>query len=614
DVTIPTRSLVALRESNERFRLMLDEAPIGMALVALDGRFTRVNSVLCEILGYARQELTQLTFQEITHPADLAIDVSLSQQLVRGEIPRYQLENRYIHKNGSSVDALLSVSLLRESDGTPLYYIVQIEDVTERKLAEAALRRSEEQFRELIERLPDGVFVHRKGRLIYANEALARLLHYASARSLAGAPMSHFYHPEDIALVEGRAEDAEHGGAVTPQELRMVRSNCSICFVETTSIRIRFEEEPATVVVVRDLTDRKRVEQVREESLQKLRAVLDLAPVGIMLRSENGNWEGNKRANELHGRSIEGTIALDTYSDALLDPEAKPFAIRDLPGERAFQGERIERVEMRLRRPDGRLVPVLVNAAPLPAIGGAPSAVVTLEDISPFKELEQLRIEWSSLIAHDLRQPLSSISLCAQLVAEHATTAPAVKRRMQQIRDLSRRLSRMVQDLLDFSRLEAHKLTLDRQPIDLLETVRDAIEINKLEACGRPIELQVHGERARVSGDADRLAQVLDNLLSNAIKYGAPGTPIIVDMMTESNVVTVSVTNHGPGILPEQVPQLFARFQRARESKGEGVKGIGLGLYITKELVSAHGGRIWVESVPGDTTMFRFTLPLAGPC
>jgi PAS domain S-box-containing protein len=131
-----------LRESEERFRLTIEDAPIGMALVALDGRFVRVNHALCEITGYSPEELTARTFQAITHPDDVEADVAASGRLTRGEILRYRTEKRYLRKDGSAVDVQLNVSVLRSPSGAPLYYISQIEDITERKHAEAALRRA----------------------------------------------------------------------------------------------------------------------------------------------------------------------------------------------------------------------------------------------------------------------------------------------------------------------------------------------------------------------------------------------------------------------------------------------------------------------------------------
>jgi len=136
----------ALRESEARFRLALDEAPIGVALVGLDGRFLRVNNVLCEIVGYSSEELIRLTLQAITHPEDVETDTALAQQLARGEIPRYQSSKRYLRKDGAAVDILLSCSVVRSPDGAPLYLIAHVEDVTERKRAEERLHQAQERF------------------------------------------------------------------------------------------------------------------------------------------------------------------------------------------------------------------------------------------------------------------------------------------------------------------------------------------------------------------------------------------------------------------------------------------------------------------------------------
>jgi PAS domain S-box-containing protein len=171
DVTERKRAEQALQESEERFRLTIDEAPIGMALVALDGRFVRVNRALCEIVGYSSTELTGLTFEAISHPDGLDLDLAARGQLARGEIPRYHREKRYIRKDGTIVDVLLNVSTLRSRDGAPLYFISQIEDITARKRAEEVLQRSERELRELAESMPQIVWAtSADGRNIYFNQ------------------------------------------------------------------------------------------------------------------------------------------------------------------------------------------------------------------------------------------------------------------------------------------------------------------------------------------------------------------------------------------------------------------------------------------------------------
>jgi PAS domain S-box-containing protein len=174
-----------LRESEERFRLTTEEAPIGMALVALDGHFVRVNRALCEIVGYSAAELMSLRFQAITHPDDLATDVAIADRLARGEIPRYHFEKRYIRKDGAIVDALLSVSILRGRDGAPLYYISQIQDITERKRLELDLRLSEAKSSGIVSISADAIIcTDENQRITLFNEGAETAFGYSQAEVL----------------------------------------------------------------------------------------------------------------------------------------------------------------------------------------------------------------------------------------------------------------------------------------------------------------------------------------------------------------------------------------------------------------------------------------------
>jgi signal transduction histidine kinase len=167
----------------------------------------------------------------------------------------------------------------------------------------------------------------------------------------------------------------------------------------------------------------------------------------------------------------------------------------------------------------------------------------------------------------------------------------------------------MINDLLDVSRLEAHHLKLNRREVVLQPLVREIAGqlANVLE--GRPLRVIEPKAPLLLRLDPDRLMQILGNLLSNAVKYGAAGTPIVLRIDEQPTSLRFAVTNFGHGIPPEQLPRLFSRFERSWAATESGVSGIGLGLYITKGLIEAHGGRIWVESTPGATTTFSFELP-----
>jgi PAS domain S-box-containing protein len=177
-----------LRESEERFRLTIEEAPIGMALVALDGRFVRVNQALCEITGYGPDELTRRRSQDITHPGDVDTDVELALKLARGEIPRYQLEKRYVRKDGSPVDVMLGRSVLRGPDGAALYYIMQVEDITARKRAVEALRLSEAKFSGILSIAADAIISTDKDqRITFFNGGAQRIFGYTKREAIGTA-------------------------------------------------------------------------------------------------------------------------------------------------------------------------------------------------------------------------------------------------------------------------------------------------------------------------------------------------------------------------------------------------------------------------------------------
>jgi PAS domain S-box-containing protein len=146
-----------LHESEERFRHAFEYSAIGLALLEPDGTWMAVNKAVCDIVGYSEKELLKLTFQDITHPEDLSKDLDNVERLIRGEVTHYQMEKRYIHRDGRVVWILLTASLVRERDGSPAYFISQIEDITQRHEAEQVLKHQQEQLRLLIEHTPAAV-------------------------------------------------------------------------------------------------------------------------------------------------------------------------------------------------------------------------------------------------------------------------------------------------------------------------------------------------------------------------------------------------------------------------------------------------------------------------
>jgi signal transduction histidine kinase len=238
-------------------------------------------------------------------------------------------------------------------------------------------------------------------------------------------------------------------------------------------------------------------------------------------------------------------------------------------------------------------------------------AIVCFQDITPVKQLERLRVEWGSIVAHDLRQPLHMIAVYSSLLLRCVGGDFEARRSVEQIRGSVVRLNRMIGDLMDLSRLEAQRLELSLEKLHIPALVHAAVERIALDASDRDLKVRIHGELPLTEIDPDRIAQVMDNLLTNAIKYSQPDTPVVIDVASKEGEVSVAVTNQGQGIQRDDLPRLFHRFERSEAARHGAKGGVGLGLYITRGLVEAHGGRITVESIPGASTTFRFTLPAA---
>ena len=255
-----------LRESEERFRLTIDEAPIGMARVALDGRFLRVNHAFCEIVGYSADDLTALTWQAITHPDDLEADVAASRQLERGEIPRYKVEKRYIRKDRSIVDVQLSVSTLRNQNGVPLYFISQIEDITERKRAEKALRLSEAKFSGIVSIAADAIIsVDMDQRITIFNEGAERAFGH-SRTDVIGKPLELLI-PERLRAVHRQhfarfAAGTEASRTIDErQNVIGLRRNGEEFPGEASISKVDVDGVTLFSVVLRDITERKKTDE-----------------------------------------------------------------------------------------------------------------------------------------------------------------------------------------------------------------------------------------------------------------------------------------------------------------------------------------------------------------
>ncbi|MFH1791728.1 MAG: PAS domain S-box protein [Candidatus Omnitrophota bacterium] len=503
------RELEMLRESEERFRGAFETSAIGIALVSPEGKWLKVNNTLCEIVGYTEEELLTKTFQDITHPDDLDADLAHVRQMLDNKIRHYRMEKRYFHKDGRVVWILLSVSLVRDAGGKPLYFVAQIEDISDRKAYSAELEKINDKLRASMNKIQE-----RDQRLLDTSEELK-------------------------------------------------------------SEKIRLD------TIIRQMGE------------------------GVIVINEKKEIELiNNRAKEILGYGPHEEIPVGY----------RKFFILRLWKELEGTGERIVKKEIELQRP--REAVLLVVLARLALSSRNEGFVAVMRDITFEKRMEKMKSDFVANVSHEIRSPMvpmkDSLSL---LLDESAGPINDQQRKFLAIlKNNVDRLLRLVNDLLDMSKIEAGKMELKEEPLNLPALVKETAESVRVYAARKNITLAIESEEGLpvVTCDRDRITQVIINIVMNAFKFAPEGGRVEVSCKAYlkkngNSYVMVSVKDNGPGIKQDEAMALFDRFKQI--AMPERVQGTGLGLAISKAIIEMHKGAIWVESEPGRGSAFNFILP-----
>ena len=359
--------------------------------------------------------------------------------------------------------------------------------------------------------------------------------------------------------------------------------------------------------------------QDEKKARTDLETLINTSPVGVVVfDAQRGvpvsfNREAARIAGSLRmpDASLEDLLNIVTCRRA----DGREVTLEEIPLARALStGEIVRLEEIVLKVPDGRSVTALINATPIHSEEGeVETVVVTLQDMTPLREMERLRTEFMGMVSHELRAPLTSIKGSAiTLLDETSALDPAEMREFfRLISEQADRMRSLISDLLDVAYIETGTLSISPEPSDTARLVDEA-KILFLSAVRRnSIRIEFAPGLPQVMADRRRIVQVLYNLLSNAAKYSNDLSTISVSAVRETFQVAISVADEGRGIPAERLPFLFRRFSQIDGEERSGLAGSGLGLEICKGIVEAHGGRIWAESDgPGLGSRFTFTVPV----
>jgi two-component system phosphate regulon sensor histidine kinase PhoR len=400
------------------------------------------------------------------------------------------------------------------------------------------------------------------------------------------------------------------------------------------------------VVVWLDVTESRRLLAERrilaetEARLALLQTVLDELPSSVYLvRGQDARLVlANRAATTVWGAPwpLGQPMAdfLKENSIRIFSIEGHMLAPEELAALRAVQnGETVHHHQEVIRHPDGTTLPVLVNAVALDAqdLNVAPSdpqkyadteqepaAIVVTQDVTALKEAERLKDDFIGIAAHELRNPLAILKGYAQTLIIQTARGNGPKladwqiEALQSIDQSSLRLVELIDDLLDVTRLQAGRLEIHPEPTNLIALAKRTISRLQVTTDKHSLSLHTSLEHLVLNIDAQRIEQVLSNIISNAIKYSPDGGPIELSISEDKrkHIALIRVADHGIGIPVSQQAHVFGRFMRADNARLHGIGGTGLGLYISRELVERHGGRIWFESTETQGATFYIALSI----
>ena len=313
-----------VKDQEKHFLSAFEFAAVGMALVSVEGHWQRVNRALCNLLGYSEDELSALRFQDLTHPQDLESDLEFVRRLLSGEIETYQMEKRYFHKQGHIVWALLSVSLMRAEDGTPVHFIAQVQDISVGKKAEQALRESEERFQLVVRGTHDGIWdwYIETDHCYYSPRYRELLGAGEEAFPATSASFISRLHPEDQSRIEAALQ--AHLSERTPYDVEyrlQHQSGTYLWFHARGQASWARDGRPVRFTgALREITDRKNSEAAAQRTREFLDAVLNAIPQPVFVKDTEHRWiEFNDAFCEVMGGNRE---ALRGHSDFDVFPQA----------------------------------------------------------------------------------------------------------------------------------------------------------------------------------------------------------------------------------------------------------------------------------------------------
>ena len=624
DITRRMRMQEELKASERRFRSYFELPLHGIAVTSLEKGWLEVNERLCSMLGYARPELMRMTWASMTHPDDLAADVEQFERMLSGQISQYQLEKRFICKDGHVIWAYLAVGCVRNSDGTMSHFVAVLDDITERKQADEALRESESRTRAITDSAQDAILMmDTAGRVSFWNPAAERILGYTCAEAV-GQNLHTFIVPQRFRAAHEAAFPvflATGQGAAVGRTLDLVarHKDGREIDVQLSLSSVRLSEGWHAVGLLRDISEQKQNSAKLIESEKRFDQLAEQSGTFIWEVDPQGLYTYlSPVVEKVLGYRPDELVGRMHFYDLHPESGREVFKVKALAA--FLRMDRINNFVNAAQSKDGRAVWFSTTGIPLlnadGSLRGYRGSDTDISDRKLAEDERQMIDKLQSIgtlaggIAHDFNNILlglfGNISIAMEdLPNEHPSYAP--------LADAEKSMSRAV-------RLTKQLLTFAKggDPVKESVSLGDMVEeVARFDLTGSSVSLVCHHDDALWPVDADRgqIQQVVSNLVINARQAMPTGGHLHITLenanipdeavpgLKPGRYVKVIVRDEGTGIASALLSRIFDPYFTTKST------GHGLGLATVWSIVSKHGGHIGVVSELGKGTAFTFYLP-----
>jgi len=622
-----------LERREREFRATFEESTVGMAQAdPMTRRFTLANRKLCEITGYSAEELFGKTFVEITHPDDRDEDVRRIDLAIREGKGHWNSEKRYFRKDGETIWVSVDGVLVRDDNGRPFRTMAIVQDITQRKLNEEAIRQSDKLHRFLGEHMPFGIWVSEPdGRIRYVSDSFLEMIGMTLEQCRASGWIDRLL-PEDRdryqadwkrCLSEGRPWNCQY-------RIRDRKGANQTILSRGTPICNERNEIDCWAGINLDIAELSRARILAQERTEELESVMNAIPAIVYLARDPdcSAIVGNRMANDFMkacgGENLSRTAPNGHYRSHRVFRNGKELPNEELPMQYAAKNRtEVMDTELEFLFPDGRRVPVRGNAAPLfDQKGAVRGCIAVFMDITRRKQIEEdlartmekvmaLNKEMESFsysVSHDLQAPLRAIRGYVRMILREKSRKTDAKtdERLSAINENSARMQMLIVDLLALSKVVRQEMSF--RPVDMDSLFESVWKECADTASGKPPVLKKDGLPPAL-GDRTLLRQVLTNLISNALKYSRQRelSEIEVGGYEDNGQNIYFVKDNGVGFDMQYYDKLFGVFQRLHADSE--FEGTGIGLSIAHRIVNRHGGRIWAEGKVGEGATFYFAIP-----